>query len=164
MACTTDRQSKLSRQMGGSQDSQSRLLWRFTAIQNGYDCKWKKEKKLLFSEWKKKIPFQAAVGIELWTMSADILFDNIIITSDEDAADEWAAKTYDLKRKQIDRESVSNFSSTTKITLTFLWSQCECLIKYRLRGLWHCFQSMWSASTWFSLRLRNVFFLFFFCR
>lgn len=40
-------------------------------------------------------------------MSADILFDNIIITSDEDAADEWAAKTYDLKRKQIDKESVS---------------------------------------------------------
>lgn len=40
-------------------------------------------------------------------MSADILFDNIIITSDEDAADEWASKTYDLKRKQIDKESVS---------------------------------------------------------
>lgn len=53
--------------------------------------------------------FQAAVGIELWTMSAEILFDNIIITSDEDAADDWAAKTYDIKRKQIDRESVSNF-------------------------------------------------------
>lgn len=40
-------------------------------------------------------------------MSTDILFDNIIITSDEDAADEWASKTYDLKRKQIDKESVS---------------------------------------------------------
>lgn len=51
--------------------------------------------------------FQAAVGIELWTMSADILFDNILITSDEAAADEWASKTYDLKRKQIDKESVS---------------------------------------------------------
>lgn len=40
-------------------------------------------------------------------MSADILFDNIIITSDEDAADDWAAKTFDLKRQQIDKESVS---------------------------------------------------------
>lgn len=48
-------------------------------------------------------------------MSADILFDNIVITSDEDAADEWAAKTYDLKRKQIDKESVSNFKSHVDI-------------------------------------------------
>lgn len=40
-------------------------------------------------------------------MSSDILFDNLIITDDESAANEWAAETFDLKRKLIDREAVS---------------------------------------------------------
>lgn len=40
-------------------------------------------------------------------MSSDILFDNLIITDDEDAARDWAAQTFDLKRKLIDREAVS---------------------------------------------------------
>lgn len=41
-------------------------------------------------------------------MSKDILFDNLLITDDIIVAEEWAALTYDLKRKQIDLESVSN--------------------------------------------------------
>lgn len=45
-------------------------------------------------------------------MSSDILFDNLVITDDVDTADEWAAQTYDLKRKQIDREAVSDFGLT----------------------------------------------------
>lgn len=49
----------------------------------------------------------SAVGIELWSMSSDILFDNIILTDDEEVAKEWAAQTYDLKRKIIDREAES---------------------------------------------------------
>ena len=40
-------------------------------------------------------------------MSSDILFDNIIITDDIEVADAWAAKTFALKRKQLDKESVS---------------------------------------------------------
>lgn len=40
-------------------------------------------------------------------MSSDILFDNLIITDDEDVARDWAAQTFDLKRKLIDREAVS---------------------------------------------------------
>lgn len=41
-------------------------------------------------------------------MSQDILFDNLLITDDIIVAQEWAALTFDLKRKQIDLESVSN--------------------------------------------------------
>lgn len=52
--------------------------------------------------------FQSAVGIELWSMSKDILFDNLLITDDIIVAQEWASVTYDLKRKQLDLESVSN--------------------------------------------------------
>lgn len=50
---------------------------------------------------------QSAVGIELWSMSSDILFDNIVVTDDESSADEWAAQTYDLKRKHLDKQAVS---------------------------------------------------------
>lgn len=51
---------------------------------------------------------QSAIGIELWSMSKDILFDNLLITDDIIVAQEWASVTYDLKRKQLDLESVSN--------------------------------------------------------
>lgn len=40
-------------------------------------------------------------------MSNNILFDNFLITDDVDVAEEWAAVTYGLKRKQIDLEAVS---------------------------------------------------------
>lgn len=41
-------------------------------------------------------------------MSADILFDNIIVTDDERNAAEWAEQTYDLKRKHLDKQAVSH--------------------------------------------------------
>lgn len=47
------------------------------------------------------------MGIELWSMSSDILFDNIVVTDDESHADEWASQTYDLKKKQLDNQAVS---------------------------------------------------------
>lgn len=40
-------------------------------------------------------------------MSSDILFDNFVITDTEELANAWAAQTYDLKRKQIDKDAVS---------------------------------------------------------
>jgi len=40
---------------------------------------------------------QAAIGFELWSMSEDILFDNILITSEKSVADEYAEKTWKLK-------------------------------------------------------------------
>ena len=40
-------------------------------------------------------------------MTDEILFDNIIITDDVELADHWAAQTYDLKRKQMDKDAVN---------------------------------------------------------
>lgn len=45
--------------------------------------------------------------MELWSMSSDILFDNIVITDEEAHAIEWASQTYDLKRKHLDKAAVS---------------------------------------------------------
>lgn len=41
-------------------------------------------------------------------MSSDILFDNILITDQNDVADSWAAQTFDLKHDIITKEAVSN--------------------------------------------------------
>ena len=43
----------------------------------------------------------SAVGIELWSMSNDIYFDNVLVTSDLAVADSWAADTYDLKIQKV---------------------------------------------------------------
>jgi len=44
----------------------------------------------------------SAVGIELWSMSNDIYFDNLLVTSEAAIADEWAKDTYDLKIQKLD--------------------------------------------------------------
>ncbi|XP_071951807.1 calmegin-like [Antedon mediterranea] len=38
-----------------------------------------------------------SLGLELWTMNNDILFDNFIITSSREVADQWAADSWALK-------------------------------------------------------------------
>lgn len=50
---------------------------------------------------------KAAVGIELWSMSENILFDNIIVTDDSSVAQHWAEQTFDLKRKHLEKQAVS---------------------------------------------------------
>lgn len=40
-------------------------------------------------------------------MSPDILFDNLIITDDEDVAKQWASETFEVNRLRIAQESVS---------------------------------------------------------
>lgn len=86
--------------------------WRAPLLDNpNYQGKWSPKKINNPDFFEDLMPFKmttiAAVGIELWSMSNDILFDNILIADNVEAADEWAAQTYDLKRKQIDREAVS---------------------------------------------------------
>ncbi|XP_062333697.1 calmegin isoform X2 [Osmerus eperlanus] len=47
-------------------------------------------------------PFQMeafrAVGLELWSMTSDIYFDNFIITSHKEVADRWASDSWGLKK------------------------------------------------------------------
>ncbi|XP_069486985.1 calmegin [Ambystoma mexicanum] len=40
----------------------------------------------------------SAIGLELWSMTPDIYFDNFIICSEKEVADQWAADTWGLKR------------------------------------------------------------------
>ncbi|XP_068135700.1 calmegin [Hyperolius riggenbachi] len=40
----------------------------------------------------------SAVGLELWSMTPDIYFDNFIICSDKEVADRWASDSWGLKK------------------------------------------------------------------
>ncbi|KAH8271259.1 hypothetical protein KR018_004833, partial [Drosophila ironensis] len=86
--------------------------WRAPMIDNpNYQGKWAPKKIANPDFFEDLKPFQmtpiAAVGLELWSMSSDILFDNLIITDDVDVAREFAANSFDIKRRYIDRESES---------------------------------------------------------
>ncbi|XP_041838419.1 calmegin [Melanotaenia boesemani] len=45
----------------------------------------------------KMTPFKA-LGLELWSMTSDIYFDNFIITSHKEVADRWASDSWGLKK------------------------------------------------------------------
>ncbi|XP_005996665.1 calmegin [Latimeria chalumnae] len=45
----------------------------------------------------KMVPF-SAIGLELWSMTSNIYFDNFIICSEKEVSDRWAADSWGLKR------------------------------------------------------------------
>ncbi|KAG6475289.1 calnexin homolog [Zingiber officinale] len=60
----------------------------------------------------------AAIGIEIWTMQDGIIFDNILIASDEKVAEEYRIKTwkpkYDVEKEKLKaEEAASGFKATT---------------------------------------------------
>lgn len=66
----------------------------------------------IFNVHKHILYMQAAIGFELWSMSPDIYFDNIIITDDEEVAKKWARDSFEIRRLKIAKESVSTFLPT----------------------------------------------------
>ena len=44
--------------------------------------------------------WQGALGLELWSMSDDILFDNFLITDDPQVAEEYAAISWEIKSNE----------------------------------------------------------------
>jgi calnexin len=100
--------------------------WRAPLIDNpNYQGKWAPRKIPNPDFFEDLNPFKmttiSAVGIELWSMSDDILFDNILITDDEDLAIEWAEQTYNLKRKHLDIEAETFASKLQKIVNENPW-------------------------------------------
>jgi len=47
-----------------------------------------------------------AIGIELWTMKDGIMFDNILITNDQDVADEFTSATW--SKKSADEQTIAD--------------------------------------------------------
>jgi len=53
---------------------------------------------------------KSALGFELWSVSNDILFDNIIITDEKRVADDWAEQTWVVKSEQERAGTASSVS------------------------------------------------------
>lgn len=57
-------------------------------------------------------PF-SAVGLELWSMTSDIFFDNFFITDDRNAADRWANDGWGLKKAAEGAAEVGDATAAT---------------------------------------------------
>lgn len=102
--------------------------WRPPLIDNpNYKGKWRPRRIPNPEFFEDKHPFKmqtvSAVGFELWSMSKDIYFDNIIITDDFYVAEQWAAFSFDKKRQKIDRDSESVIQRLAVLTNNYpiLW-------------------------------------------
>ncbi|XP_076630553.1 calnexin isoform X2 [Colletes latitarsis] len=62
-----------------------------------------------------------AVGFELWSMSTDIFFDNILITDDEEIAKKWANDTFEVRHARIAEESWSVWRQIGTFTAEHPW-------------------------------------------
>jgi len=90
--------------------------WRAPFIDNpNYKGKWRARRIPNPDFFEDKNPFAmspiGAVGLELWSMSDNIFFDNMIITDDKSVADQWAAETFDLRCNLIDKEKVRHLTT-----------------------------------------------------
>jgi len=88
--------------------------WHAPLIDNpDYKGKWKPRKIANPDYFHDPEPFKmtavGAVGIELWTMSDELYFDNVLIADDKALADAWAAETFDLKVQKLDVNEASAF-------------------------------------------------------
>lgn len=100
--------------------------WRPPLIDNpNYKGKWKPRRIANPYYFEDRYPYKmtpiAAVGFELWSMSEDIMFDNIVITDDRYVADQWAAETFSLKRELADRETDNMLMRLFKYTNKHPW-------------------------------------------
>ncbi|XP_016952796.1 calnexin isoform X1 [Drosophila biarmipes] len=98
--------------------------WRAPMIENpNYQGKWAPRKIANPDFFEDLKPFQmtpiSAVGLELWSMSSDILFDNLIITDDVEVARDFAANSFDIKRRYIDRESGSFVNKVVELAKAY---------------------------------------------
>ncbi|MEQ2175224.1 hypothetical protein GOODEAATRI_015902, partial [Goodea atripinnis] len=57
-------------------------------------------------------PFKA-LGLELWSMTSDIYFDNFIITSHKEVADRWASDSWGLKKLVASESHICCLFSST---------------------------------------------------
>lgn len=100
--------------------------WRPPMIDNpNYRGKWKPRTIPNPEYFEDLEPFKmrpiGAVGIELWSMSDNILFDNLIVTDNTAEADQLAADTYDLKIMKLEKGQVGVFRRIIKYSNKNPW-------------------------------------------
>ena len=105
MVCPDDCQPWLPRQVEARSDPQPWLLWGQGTLQDDpsqvlIPLYFNEEINLVKAFWgyQNWIGFFSGVGLELWSMSDNIYFDNFLITDNMALADAFARETFDLKQ------------------------------------------------------------------
>lgn len=62
-------------------------------------------------------------------MSNQILFDNLIITDDPAVAAQWASQTFDLKKRKMEKEAVSQFQNVKLMTQIDIYERRQKILK-----------------------------------
>ncbi|XP_058791116.1 calnexin-like isoform X2 [Phymastichus coffea] len=62
-----------------------------------------------------------ALGFELWSMSPDILFDNIIVADDEYVAEKWAEQTFEVRKRKIAKDATGFWQGIVDFTAENPW-------------------------------------------
>lgn len=52
-----------------------------------------------------------AIGLELWSLTANIMFDNFIVSSDEEVVKQWVKDTWAKTKAAYNADEVSKHSS-----------------------------------------------------
>lgn len=68
----------------------------------------------------------SALGLELWSMTSDIFFDNFFITDDRNAADRWATDGWGLKKAAEGAAEVGGAAWAGSSWWSSLWSLTQC--------------------------------------
>ncbi|OXA53227.1 calnexin [Folsomia candida] len=100
--------------------------WKPPMISNpNYKGKWIPAKIPNPDYFEDKEPFKmtsiGAVGLELWTMTDQVLFDNFIISNDQSVVDDWTSKTWELKRRVLEKDNEGVFRRTLNYTNAHPW-------------------------------------------
>lgn len=72
-------------------------------------------------------PFKA-LGLELWSMTSDIYFDNFIITSHKEVADRWASDSWGLKKLVASANEVSAMMNRHHHSVHFIFHIVVCFL------------------------------------
>lgn len=118
--------------------------WRAPLIKNpNYRGKWTPRKIANPDFFEDLNPYKmtpiASVGIELWSMSNNILFDNLIITDDVKVAMDYATQTFDVKRKYIEKKSDSVLNQTKAFFKESPWAWFVIAMIIVLPLTYYCF-------------------------
>ena len=73
-------------------------------------------------------PF-SAVGLELWSMTSDIFFDNFIISGDRRVVDDWASDGWGLKKAADGAAEVCACLFLVHLCLLLQVTNCFCCEK-----------------------------------
>lgn len=71
--------------------------------------------------------FQNAVGLELWSMTDEIVFDNFLVTDDKGVAEKWTEQTFQIK-------SAAEKASSGGVSSSHTWGRSDMCVRLIIKN------------------------------